>query len=75
VQQWPGSLSSAASAVADGARRAVHQAVAMVRGTTGPRDAASGGIPATSGGVIPLDTVPFDELSDWELDLLTTPDS
>ena len=75
VQQRAGSLSLTASAVADSARSAVRQAVATVRSTRGPLDAASGGTSATSGGVIPLDTVPIDELSDWELDLLTTPDA
>ena len=67
-------LPSAASAVADSARTTVRQAVATVRGTRGPH-AADGASSAPSGGVIPLDTVPIDDLSDWELDLLTTPDT
>jgi hypothetical protein len=53
----------------------VRQAVARVGATRGARDTASGGAAATSGGVIPLETVPIDQLSEWELDLLTTPDS
>ena len=73
VQQWAGRPS--AGAVAGQARSAFRQAVARVSGTRGAYEAAAGGTLATSGGVIPLEHVPIDQLSEWELDLLTTPDS
>ena len=72
VQQWASRPS--AGTVAAQARSAVGQAVARVSGTRGT-EAAAGGTPRTSGGVIPLEAVPIDQLSEWELDLLTTPDS
>ncbi len=72
VQQWASRPSAAA--VAGQVRSAVRQAVARVSGTRGT-EAAAGGTPASSGGVIPLETVPIEQLSEWELDLLTTPDS
>lgn len=75
VQQWAGSLSSAASTVADSTRSAFRQTVATVSARRDTHDAASAGAPTTSGGVIPLGAVPIDQLSEWELDLLTTPDS
>lgn len=72
VQQWAGRPPM--GTVAGKARGAFRQAVARVSATRA-HDSAAGGTPATSGGVIPLETVPIDELSEWELDLLTTPDS
>ena len=75
AQQWSSSLSSGASTVADSTRGAFRHAVATVSSPLRPYDASSGGNPDTSGGVIPLGTVPIDQLSDWELDLLTSPDS
>lgn len=51
----------------------LRQAATRLGGARGPHDVTAG-LPATSGGVIPLETVPIDELSEWELDLLTTPD-
>ena len=74
AQHGAGGPSSAARAVADSARSVFHQAAAKVGATPGPHDSASG-TPATSGGVIPLGAVPIDQLSEWELDLLTTPDA
>ena len=73
VQQWEGRPSAGTGA--GKARGAFRQAVARVSATLGAHDAAAAGTPATSGGVIPLETVPIDQLSEWELDLLTTPDS
>lgn len=73
VQQW--ARRPSAATVAGKARSAFRQAVARVSATRGADDAAAGGTPATAGGVIPLETVPIDQLSEWELDLLTTPDS
>ena len=75
AQQWSGTLSSSASTVADSARSAWRRAVATVGVTLRRTDTAAAGTPAPSGGVIPLGQVPVDQLSDWELDLLTTPDS
>jgi hypothetical protein len=73
VQQRAGRPS--AGEVAGVAQGTYRRAVAMVSAARGTHDAAAGGTPATTGGVIPLETVPIDELSEWELDLLTTPDS
>ena len=72
VQQWADRPS--AGTAAGKARGAFRQAVARVCGRRA-HDPAVGGTPAASGGVIPLETVPFDQLCEWELDLLTTPDS
>ena len=74
VQQWAGTLSSAASTVADSTRSAWRQAVARVGGLLRRTGGTSSSAPAASGGVIPLSEVPVDQLSEWEFDLLTTPD-
>lgn len=76
VQRWARSAfaSAPAGTVAGQAAAAFRQAATRVTGGGGPQDAAPG-TPATSGGVIPLETVPIDQLSEWELDLLTTPDT
>jgi hypothetical protein len=73
VQQRAGLPSARAQAGKAGG--AVRRAVARVSAARGGHDTAAGGTPATSGGVIPLENVPLDQLAEWELDLLTTPDS
>lgn len=74
AQQLAGNVSSTANMVMSSARSALERAVREVTNTLKPNDADSAGDVATPSTAISSDSVLIDELSDSELDLLTTPE-
>lgn len=74
VQQLAANVSSTAATVASSARSAADRTVRGVTDRLSPNGADSAVIVATSGTATLSDSVSIDELSDKELDFLTTPD-